>query len=72
MKLIVSGSYLQYANYLHVNRLSRRDAKYASSPDQIRGLGKEVEVIKYGEWWLSPCVDELCELHLLQVEETND
>jgi hypothetical protein len=57
MKIVIAGNYHQYKNYLRENNLTPRQARYVDMPEKLRGL-RDVEVVKYGEWWLNPCAND--------------
>jgi len=54
MKIVLAGNYSQYLNYLRDSGETPRTAKYVSAPEQLEGL-QNVEVIRYGTWWMNPC-----------------
>ena len=58
MKYVVAGSYKQYREYLKQNGDSPAGARYLHSCEQVLGL-REVDVVKFGEWWKNPILDEL-------------
>ena len=54
MKIVLAGNYGQYLNYLRESGETPRTAKYVSQSEQLAGL-KDVEVVRYGTWWMNPC-----------------
>ena len=57
MKIVIAGNYRQYKNYLRENNLTPQQAQYIDTPVKLRGL-RNVEVVKYGDWWLNPCAND--------------
>lgn len=53
MKLIIAGTYNQYMSYLQETKQIPKEAKYCCRLEHIFGY-HNVEVVRYGEWWLNP------------------
>jgi hypothetical protein len=52
MKIVITRNYAQYQSYLHETHQSPNEARYVHMPEHLMGL-HDVEVVYYGEWWLS-------------------
>lgn len=58
--LVVAGSHRQFQSYLAENGLTRRDAVYLYSREQLRGVDLgSAEIVYYGTWEDNPLVDML-------------
>jgi len=52
VKIVITGTYLQYKNYLRESGETPQTARYVYSREQIMGL-QDVEVVYYGQYWFN-------------------
>jgi hypothetical protein len=57
MKIVISGTYAQYLNYLRETGETPQTAKFVNNTEQLRGL-ENADVVRYGTWWINPVAHE--------------
>lgn len=52
-RFVLAGNWKQFGEYCQEKKIPRTAVRYISRAEDLRGL-RDVEVVKWGTWWLHP------------------